>query len=375
METVKNRSVAIDLIKGLAIILMVIGHTETPAQNFIYLFHMAVFFMASGFLYKESASDSLASVKDYILRKMKGLWVPYALWTAIFSILRNVFIDLNIYTANPMILSAVDSPYAAVTPYWTTKEIIINILKGCILPGNVQVGGALWFLATLLHISVLYVAVDFVFKQLLRKERVIIAQGFVSIAFLLLGYWFSLKGIFLFGIVRAFSFYCLFYLGLVFNKYRETILDHNLAKTGLVLAGSFLLLLVYNHLGGIALGENAFGNPLFLLTASIAGWLFLYEGSVFLKRVPFLCKTVSYIGKHTLPIVILHLLAFKIVSYIGVLANGQELYLVAAFPVLYRGGLWWIAYTAVGIAVSLLFDVLYKRIKCYVRGLYGNHEI
>ena len=62
METVnKNRSVEIDLIKGLAIILMVIGHTETPAQNFIYLFHMAVFFMASGSLYQESASDSRAT--------------------------------------------------------------------------------------------------------------------------------------------------------------------------------------------------------------------------------------------------------------------------------------------------------------------------
>ena len=82
---------------------------------------------------------------------------------------------------------------------------------------------------------------------------------------------------------------------------------------------------------------------------------------------------ISYIGKHTLPIVILHLLAFKIVSYIGVLANGQELYLVAAFPVLYRGGLWWMAYTVVGIVVPLLLGQLYNKIKCYVRGMYGNH--
>ena len=78
-------------------------------------------------------------------------------------------------------------------------------------------------------------------------------------------------------------------------------------------------------------------------------------------------------GKNTLPIVILHLLAFKLVSYAGVFAKGQARYLVAAFPVLYRGGLWWVAYTVVGIAVSLLINMLYQRIKCYVRGLYGSH--
>ena len=105
----QKRSVEIDLVRGLAIILMVIGHTETAAQGFIYLFHMAVFFMASGYLYRESAADSVVSVKQYVIRKIKRLWVPYAVWTAIFSIFRNVFIDWNIYTTNPMILSEVES--------------------------------------------------------------------------------------------------------------------------------------------------------------------------------------------------------------------------------------------------------------------------
>ena len=374
METVaKHRSVEIDLIKGLAIILMVIGHTETPAQNFIYLFHMAVFFMASGYLYRESASDGLASVKKYILRKIKGLWLPYALWTAIFSILRNVFIDLNIYTANPMILSQVESRYAELTPYWTGKEIIINILKGCILPGNVQLGGSLWFLATLLHVTVLYVVIDFLFKQVLSGKTVLMAQGIVSAVFLLIGYCFSVNGIFLFGMVRVFTIYSLFHLGHVFHQYKQTLLDHNGVKTSLILVGSFCLLLVYDRLGGIALGENDFMDPIFLLTASVAGWLLLYEGAVILKNKPFLCKPISYIGEHTLPIVILHLLAIKLVSFIGVLVKGQEFYLVAAFPVLYRGGFWWIAYTVVGISVSLLSDILYQKIKCYVRGLYGSH--
>lgn len=369
----QKRSVEIDLVRGLAIILMVIGHTETAAQGFIYLFHMAVFFMASGYLYRESAADSVASVKQYVIRKIKRLWVPYAVWTAIFSIFRNVFIDWNIYTTNPMILSEVESRYAALTPYWTGKEIILNIVKGCILPGNVQVGGALWFCATLLQITVLYAVIDFILRRMLKREQVMIAQGIVSLVFLLIGYWCSLKGIFVFGIVRTFSFYCLYYLGFVFKKYIERHFGDSAIKAALVMAGSFLLLLICNPLGEIALGENDLKDPLFLLVTSISGWLLLYEAAVLLKKVPFLCKTLTYIGANTLPIVIFHLLAFKIVSYIGVWRNGQKWYLVAAFPVLYRGGLWWMAYTVVGIVVPLLLGLLYNKIKCYVRGMYGNH--
>lgn len=358
----QKRNVEIDMLKGLAIILMVVGHTETPVQNFIYLFHMAVFFMASGYLYKESVSDSSESMKKYILRKMKGLWMPYALWTAIFSLLRNVFIDLNIYTANPNIMTAVESQYAAVTPYWTWREILLNIIKGCILPGNVQVGGALWFLATLLHITILYGLIDYLLKRVLKKEYVLAAQGVVSILFLLIGYYCSLKGIFLFGFVRAFSFYCLFYLGFLLKKYKGKLLDYNKTKSILIAAGSFSLLIVYNFFGGIALGENEFVNPIFMLTASLAGWLLLYEGAVLLKNIYFVQRILSYLGANTLSIVILHLLAFKIVSYIGVCIYHQESYLVAAFPVLYKGGFWWILYTIAGIMVPLFFNLIWKKI-------------
>ena len=45
----KERNVHIDIIKGIGIILMVYGHAAAPFKHFIYLFHMAIFFMASGY--------------------------------------------------------------------------------------------------------------------------------------------------------------------------------------------------------------------------------------------------------------------------------------------------------------------------------------
>ncbi len=50
---IQMRNTKIDVIKGMAIILVVLGHCGFPATNFIYLFHMAVFFIASGYCWNE----------------------------------------------------------------------------------------------------------------------------------------------------------------------------------------------------------------------------------------------------------------------------------------------------------------------------------
>ena len=37
--------------RGIGIVLMVLGHSGFPGTDFIYLFHMALFFMLSGWLF------------------------------------------------------------------------------------------------------------------------------------------------------------------------------------------------------------------------------------------------------------------------------------------------------------------------------------
>ena len=56
-ESMKDSSVTIA--KGIGIILMVLGHSIgeygdylTPVRSFIYMFHMPLFFILSGFFYK-----------------------------------------------------------------------------------------------------------------------------------------------------------------------------------------------------------------------------------------------------------------------------------------------------------------------------------
>ena len=99
------------------------------------------------------------------------------------------------------------------------------------------------------------------------------------------------------------------------------------------------------------------------VAASLAGWMLVYEGAHLLALVPAVGGVFSTLGRATMPIVILHFLAFKLVTWLGLLATGGESYLLAAFPIYFTGGLWWVAYTAVGLALPLAAGAAWPRIK------------
>ena len=52
---------------------------------------------------------------------------------------------------------------------------------------------------------------------------------------------------------------------------------------------------------------------------------------------------------------------------LGLLATGGESYLLAAFPIYFTGGAWWVAYTAAGLALPLLAYAVWVRLKKAVR--------
>lgn len=95
----RQRDLRLDILKGIGIILMVMGHANAPGRSFIYLFHMAVFFIASGWLYREDAAKSGAGIWRFVWRRILSLYVPYVLTETIYSALNNVFLQLHFYSS------------------------------------------------------------------------------------------------------------------------------------------------------------------------------------------------------------------------------------------------------------------------------------
>lgn len=368
----KQRDVSIDIIKALGIICMVAGHCRAPFTHFIYLFHMAVFFIASGYCFKETNSLSFASTRNFVKRKILTLWLPYALWTTIYSLLHNFFIRVNIYTDSSLLLEYVSGAYIKTTEYWSTSDVVKNIIKAMLLHGGTQMGGALWFLATLLEISIGYCIVNFalncVFKN--KKSIVFFAQSVISCLFLGLGFICYKTSNSFFGMDKVLSFYILFHGGFTVKKYGWSNVERKRSVHIVILALTFSLLLICNNMGSIELNENSYVNPLYFLVVSFAGWQFFYEIAIFLQQFSFIKYLFVCIGQNTLAVVILHFLCFKIVNYCGVLLNHQPLCLVAAFPILYNGGVWWVAYSIAGLAIPVMLSILWKNLD---QGLFSDN--
>lgn len=163
------------------------------------------------------------------------------------------------------------------------------------------------------------------------------------------------------GVNRVLSYYCLFYLGAVVRELQKTVRIEKYHYWKMVVA--FLILVLCNQIGSIALDENRYENPAFLLVVSICGWVLLYEIAQELKKKKLLSDAIVCCGQNSMAIVVLHFLCFKIISLVGVVVYNQPRERIAAFPVLYEQGAWWIVYMFAGIIVPVLLSVVWKKLK------------
>jgi len=70
----KSRDETIDVCKGIAMLLVIIGHLPTIFGSMIYHFHMALFFMLSGWCFKEKYIDDKW---NFIIKRFKTLMLPF----------------------------------------------------------------------------------------------------------------------------------------------------------------------------------------------------------------------------------------------------------------------------------------------------------
>lgn len=149
MMNQRVRDVRVDILKGLGIILMVMGHSGFPFTDFIYLFHMAIFVMASGFCWNVGKPMCKEDFWNYIVKKVRTLYCPYVAFNAIFTLLNNVLIDLNIYTDNPAFTGTIKTKYGGLS----IVNAIIALLH---FDPSVNTGlcGAAWFVIVLFYVEV-----------------------------------------------------------------------------------------------------------------------------------------------------------------------------------------------------------------------------
>lgn len=113
-QNIKSRDIAVDVAKGIGILLVILGHLKNPLMDFIYAFHMPLFFFVSGMFVKKGLS-----LGNMVIDKAKRLLIPFALYYFLVVIYKMVkllakgTLDLGAFSLNNP-----DSVFLNVGPIW-----------------------------------------------------------------------------------------------------------------------------------------------------------------------------------------------------------------------------------------------------------------
>lgn len=290
------RDLTIDIGKGIAIILMCVGHSYvcTFLDTFIYLFHMAFFFMMSGYFFREK---NLTDPKTFVLKRIKGLYFPFVKWGIIFVALHNVFTALGINTREAGFYSIKDMAYKA----FTTNTRFIPT-EECM--------GPYWFFSCLFFVSLLSFAVFYVNRKAKYKTFTTAASfvGLYALGFVLLYLnidreW--MQTLILTSIV-SFIFYIGYLLG---TRFKNRINYQN----PILILGSFVVLCIGVIGGGrISTLQLEFTNPICYPIFSLAGCFLILGISSYIHKNQTLAKTFAFVGEHSLSILLVNMLLRRI---------------------------------------------------------------
>lgn len=333
----------VSIAKAIGIILMVIGHAGCPhcLHDFIYMFHMPLFFFLAGYCFKNKYLDL---PKTYVWRRIKGLYFPFVVIALFFLFLHNSFVKLNLIEG---------TYYNWLEMFNRSKSIIFSMHKE-----EALIGG-FWFIPQLFWASL----ISFVFLKFVDKTVALILllilvpllyYTHISIPYTAISWLtFYAAAFFMIGNIWAewnFSnrwYYTLITLVIV-------IVASVLMPTGMFLTHGWMLF------------------PYFLV--AVFGCLFVMNISKFIAETrTFITKALIYIGSKTMWILTLHLICFKLVTLLIIELKSDSIINLRVTPVFQEysidGG--WMIYSIVGVLMPIF---IYLFVTVFVKRLFPKEQ-
>lgn len=268
-----NRVEYVDVLRGIGIILMILGHIGFGATFDIYIhaFHMPLFFFVSGFFYQK---DSHITFKEFLKKISKQLLIPYLFW-GIFCI-----IFYTIYTRG-------------------NKEILLISLKQMFTINNngFPIAGALWFLSCMFFCKIIL----YVLGKNIKKETIF---GSICILLMIIGIYFQkIFNIRLwYSIDTAFVGVGLIYLGYLFNRFKlqDKIVPKNLLVMIILFIINYFCIIKTNY---VNMRTDTYPNILlFLFNFIVSQIVYISISKILLKynKINLVTRFLKFIGKNSI---------------------------------------------------------------------------
>lgn len=336
-----SRSRFWDLVRGIGIFSIVIGHSCSAAIPYVYTYHLAIFFFVSGFLYNEKKYG--LDPFGHMAAKLKSSWPKYVTYMSAFILMRNPFLKVGInapdllynrsYTiaamANTIVFQGMEPMGGALwfVPFWILSLSIF--------------GGTMWFSLRMVPNGIIPPDSDGQNPDLSASSLSILMVTVISILFGISGVMFIFRGLILsYQLHLAFLVQPFLACGWLM---RCRLPDYKKLLTWyLALPCAALLVWIVRRQQlyiDISLGRIGNGWQYFLL-AFLGIYCCMYLASL-LERILPVSRLISLWGRYSFDIMALHFLVFKIIDLIYgrlILSDSMESY--SSFPSAYSHILW-----------------------------------
>lgn len=352
----EQRDNTVTIVKAIGIILMVWGHAMvwgSPVCNVIYTFHMPLFFLMSGYCFKEKY---ICDAKQFVVRKLKGIWIPYVAFSLIFLALHNVFTQIYIYDAGwtygwkdfawhaSRIVTRMSSSEYLLSPFWFLKELF---------------WGNLIFYAT---------------YKLVKRVNGLMSERMKGIG----AEWVTVIGLFVLAEVACMVHFRVPYFGVSHNSiyaaffiaagylWKKSQID--IDKWWIWLIGIAAVVLEAAIAGGTAVNDRTPFSMLYYTIPAILGTMVVFNLSKYIDKVlrEWGKSFALFLGNHTIFIVALHFLMFRLVAYCYIQMNGLPIERLLDSPTmkeLATNGWGVLAYTVVGVLIPLALEYVWTMVK------------
>ena len=282
-----NRILFIDIARGIAILLMIVGHiTNTGTiRSLIYSFHMPLFIIVSGFFYKER------TIKEEIKQSFYHLILPTSIVVFIITFIQNI----NSFN---VIDSLIESLKTIAICWSHQSKITYNFLST----------KSLWFVYMLVLIKILFNITKKISKEnKLFLLGLILLQTYIGYLIGINGYWLT------WSIDISFACMAFYYFGYILNKTR--IINKIIKDTKLLIL-IYLFWLIGTGFNNIEIAIRSYPNGLWSYITAICGsMLILKLANIIEKKCNKLAKILSWCGENSLYILIIHYIETALIKY------------------------------------------------------------
>jgi fucose 4-O-acetylase-like acetyltransferase len=329
-----NRDIYWDLVKGLGIIAIVIGHTGSPLLPYVYMYHLMLFFFIAGYLFNDKYSHD---IYGFIGKRIQSQWVMAVKYCLLFVALHNLLLTIGVYSAPETI-------------HYNYRNFISAATDNLLLQGSEQMCGALWFIPLLFFSILGFCFIRSLTRNIESNVKRELINSSIILALCYFGIFLNNRNIgLIYHMQLCFLIFPVLQTAFLLKQYKVNIPY----KWYFAIASVAVLYWVkwYTH-KNVELSQSQIIGPQYLYLVSFAGiYANLYLGKILL-RFDKITQIISYLGNKSFQIMALHFVFFKPVEYYLYLTHNEPFKTVSSFPTSSKS--FWLLYVVLGVSLPAI---------------------